>query len=149
MRFEISELERRDIDAATKLYIEVFAQQPWCENNKYDDIRHYIERLNQMNTNHCYLYKMDGQIIAIALGFVKPWHKGLEYQLDNFFVTSVYQKKGYGADFLKAIKMDMKKIGVGNIILETNKDTPAEYFYLKQDFFPETNTRTLRLVCAV
>lgn len=102
MRFEISELERRDIDAATKLYIEVFAQQPWCENNKYDDIRHYIERLNQMNTNHCYLYKMDGQII-----------------------------------------------GVGNIILETNKDTSAEYFYLKQDFFPETNTRTLRLVCAV
>lgn len=149
MSIEISELRRNDVDVVTQLYIEVFAQQPWNENNNYDDIRRYIERLNKMNTNHCYLYKQDDQIIGAALGFVKPWHQGIEYQLDNFFVSPAFQKKGYGSEFLKAIKADMHKIGVGNIILETNKETPAEHFYLKHGFLSETNTRALTLVCDV
>lgn len=64
-------------------------------------------------------------------------------------MSPAFQKKGYGSEFLKAIKADMHKIGVGNIILETNKETPAEYFYLKHGFLSETNTRGLTLVCAV
>ncbi|MDV7687638.1 GNAT family N-acetyltransferase [Oenococcus oeni] len=141
------QLSVNDADVVTKLYIKVFSQYPWHEDNKYDDISNYIIHLLQMNTNRCYLYKDDNELVGVALGFVKPWYKGVEYQLDNFFISSDHQHQGFGSDFLKEIKRAMHKIGVENIILETNKDTPAEHFYFKNGFTSVTDPHSLSLVC--
>ncbi|MDI4585221.1 GNAT family N-acetyltransferase [Oenococcus sp. UCMA 14587] len=141
------QLNVNDVDTVTRLYIKVFSQYPWHEENKYDDISNYIKRLFQMNTSHCYLYEGDNELIGVALGFVKPWYKGMEYQLDNFFISPNRQHQGFGSDFLKEIKHAMLKIGIENIILETNKETPAEHFYFKNGFRSVTDPRSLMLVC--
>nr|WP_239643063.1 GNAT family N-acetyltransferase [Oenococcus oeni] len=93
------QLSVNDVDVVTKLYIKVFSQYPWHEDNKYDDISNYIIHLLQMNTNRCYLYKDDNELVGVALGFVKPWYKGVEYQLDNFFISSDHQHQGFGSTF--------------------------------------------------
>ncbi len=87
-----------------------------------------------MNTNRCYALWQGKQLIGVALGFSKPWHRGIEYQLLDLFVAVDQQKKGAGTHLLETIKADLSVAGIPNIILETDKGTPAEQFYLKHGF---------------
>lgn len=147
MKPEITFLTTDDIAQATTLYIDVFSKAPWCEQNDYDDIFRYITRLLQMNTNRCYVYKKSDHIIAMALGYVKPWHLGVEYQLDNFFVDANYQGQGVETELLVSIKNDLIKNDIPAIILETESHTPAEKFYRHNGFDALAAQRSLTLTC--
>nr|MWN20662.1 hypothetical protein [Leuconostoc lactis] len=67
--------------STTELYQTVFSQAPWFETHALPDVSQYISRLLAMNTNRCYAIWEAKQLIGVALGFSRPWHRGVEYQL--------------------------------------------------------------------
>ncbi|CCJ67118.1 Acetyltransferase [Leuconostoc pseudomesenteroides 4882] len=78
---------------------------------------------------------------------MKPWHLGVEYQLDNFFVDANYQGQGVGTELLASIKNDLIKNDIPAIILETEMHTPAEKFYRRNGFEGLAQQRSLALTC--
>lgn len=136
MDYHISKLNESHVDAVASLYVDVFSREPWNEKNDYKEIVLYIERMLSLNSNQSFLYTENDQLIGVALGFVKPWYKGKEYILDTFLIHPNYQKNGRGKIFLSEIKIHLNKQGIEDIALDTDKNTPAERFYLKNGFKP-------------
>ena len=99
-----------------------------------------------MNTNRCYAIWEAKQLIGVALGFSRPWHRGVEYQLLDLFVAADQQKKGVGTLLLETIKADLSSVDIPHIILETDKGTPAEQFYYHNGFTVQPDQRALTLV---
>lgn len=75
MTKQVVRLTAADITAAAQLYQTVFAQAPWLETHALPDVTQYITRLLAMNTNRCYALWQGKQLIGVALGFSKPWHR--------------------------------------------------------------------------
>lgn len=146
MHRQVTRLTAENIITAAKLYQAVFAQAPWHETHELDHIVQYMTQLLAMNTNRCYLYWINNKVVGVALGFSKPWHQGLEYQLLDLFVAESQQKKGIGTLFLHMIKADLSAANISHLILETDEGTPAEQFYYKNGFTSQRNQRSLTLV---
>lgn len=134
MGHRIIKLEEKNIDEVVSLYIDVFSREPWNEKNESNEIRLYVERMLNLNSEQSFLYTENKHLIGVAIGFVKPWYKGEEYILDTFLIHPNHQKKGLGQLFLTELKKTLNNQGVENIALDTDKHTPAERFYLKNGF---------------
>ncbi|QEA46398.1 GNAT family N-acetyltransferase [Leuconostoc citreum] len=134
MGHRIIKLEEKHIDEVVSLYIDVFSREPWNEKNESNEIRLYVERMLNLNSEQSFLYTENKHLIGVAIGFVKPWYKGEEYILDTFLIHPNHQKKGLGQLFLTELKKTLNNQGVENIALDTDKHTPAERFYLKNGF---------------
>ena len=136
MDYHISKLKKNHVEAVASLYVDVFSLEPLNEKNDFKEIVLYIERMLSLNSNQSFLYTENEQLIGVALGFVKPWYKGEEYILDTFLIHPNYQKNGRGQIFLSEIKINLNKQGIEDIALDTDKNTPAEKFYLRNGFKP-------------
>ncbi|WP_229049431.1 hypothetical protein [Leuconostoc lactis] len=105
MTKRVGRLTAVDITAAAQLYQTVFSQAPWFETHALSDVSQYISRLLAMNTNRCYAIWEAKQLIGVALGFSKPWHRGVEYQLLDLFVAADQQKRVSAPFCLKRLKL--------------------------------------------
>ena len=76
----------------------------------------------------------NNKIVAISIGMKKPWMNGMEYYIDEFCISHNMQGKGFGSQFLSKIEKDLKKLNLNGIILNTEKDYPAQKFYEKNGF---------------
>lgn len=116
------------------LYQEVFSKEPWLENSDRDDVERYF--LNFMDGNKFvgYVVEANDKIIAVSIGFLKPWIKGEEYYIDQFYVDYNSQGKGIGTFFLSKIKEQLKELGINAIILATERGFPSYDFYKKNGF---------------
>ena len=116
------------------LYQEVFSKEPWLENSDRNDVERYF--LNFMDGNKFvgYVLKANNKIIAVSIGFLKPWIKGEEYYIDQFYVDYNSQGKGIGTFFLSKIKEHLIELDIHAIILTTEKEFPSYNFYKKNGF---------------
>jgi GNAT superfamily N-acetyltransferase len=117
------------------LYQQVFSKEPWFEQNSYSDVERYFLTFLENNKFVGYVIKNNEKIIAVSLGFLKPWIKGEEYYIDQFYVDYDLQGKGIGTFFINEIKKGLVKKGIHAMILATEKEFPAFDFYRKNGFF--------------
>lgn len=116
------------------LYQDVFSKEPWYENSDRKDIERLF--LNFMDNNKFigYVGKSNNKIVAVTIGFLKPWIQGEEYYIDQFYVDYSSQGKGIGTCFLNKIKEHLIGIDIHAIILSTEKGYPSYGFYKKNGF---------------
>lgn len=132
---KFSSWDNHYLDEAVKLYIDVFTKEPWNDEITYDEIAIYFERLLKMNTFEGYIVLSEsGDLLAVSVGFIRPWFKGMEYHLDSFYIAPDCQGKGVGTVFLTEIKKALFQKNIPSIVLDTNVGYPAEYFYRKNKF---------------
>lgn len=86
------------------LYQDVFGKEPWFEKSERSDVERFF--LNFMDSNKFvgYVAKKDEKIVAVSIGFLKPWINGEEYYIDQFYVDYNLQGQGIGSMFLEKIK---------------------------------------------
>ncbi len=77
---------------------------------------------------------LEGRIVGASFGFIKPWQRGFEYYINEFFVDTAVQGKGVGTLLLKQIAAEIKGKNMNAIILTTQKAFPAYGFYVKNGF---------------
>lgn len=68
------------------------------------------------------------------MGHIKHWFSGTEYCIDELCIAPEKQGKGIGTAFLKQIEDDIRRMGLKQIFLQTERDVPAYHFYLKNGF---------------
>lgn len=129
-------IETTDFPLIVQKYIDVFAAEPWNETHDPAQINEYVQNLYAMNTFIGFLAYDDdsNDFIGVALGFNKPWYQGTEYILDTFFVDNKKQHSGLGTVLLKQVKQELHKRSISAIMLDTDRGTPAEKFYIKNGF---------------
>lgn len=131
----LKKFKRRMLQESVDLFIDTFTKEPW------KDVYESREKIVDFFRNHYknnyfvgYAAKQGKRIVALSIGMKKPWVKGVEYYIDEFFVSHDLQGKGIGTWFLKAIEEDIKKRGLEGMILNTERGYPAQKFYEKNGF---------------
>ena len=132
---KLLKIEEKMFDACVDLYMDTFSKEPWFD--VYDSRNQALNFFtNHYNNNYFVGYGgyLNDQLVALSIGMKKPWIKGFEYYIDEFCVSQQLQGKAIGSWFIKAIEDDIKKQGMNAIILNTEKDYPAQKFYEKNGF---------------
>lgn len=81
-----------------------------------------------------YVLKSGMNVIALSVGYKKPWIDGIEYYIDQFCVDYNYQGQGTGSLFIKLIENEILNEGLNAMILNTESGYPSEKFYIKNGF---------------
>lgn len=124
-----------DVLEIAELYIQTYQAPPWNETYlSTDPIQQFIESHLSNNYFLGYVGLFEGSIVAVSIGFKKPWPQGMEYYIDEFFVDYKMQYKGIGKSFMKYIEKDVKDNGLNAIILNTEQGYPSEKFYIKNGY---------------
>jgi len=123
------------VDACVDLYMKTYSQEPWNESWDSRDVVEKFYRNHFANNYFLGFVAYRGEsLIGVCVGFLKPWIKGMEYYIDDFFVSSDYQGQGIGTAFMAAIKKELISQDIRAIILSTQRDYPAHKFYEKMGF---------------
>ena len=131
-RIIIPKLE--DIQAYAKLYVNAYQTEPWNETYEVTEVERYISSYLNSDTKVCFALQ-DGDVIkGVALGFVVPSISGPYFRLEDIFIDSIEQRKGYGSVFMELLYIEAAKLGCDSLILGTQKDFPSHHFYLKNGF---------------
>ncbi len=77
----------------------------------------------------------DSKIVAVCLGHRRSWWMGKEFIMDEFFVETGRQGNGIGTKTVKSLVDILQEEGYTRLTLLTNRNIPAEIFYLKNGFY--------------
>lgn len=132
---KLAPLDASNLAASVALFIDTFTQAPWYDKfESTKQVETFFE--NHLANNYFvgYVLYTGEAVIALSLGFKKPWINGMEYYIDQFCVGIPYQGQGIGSQFMQLIEADISRKSLGAIILNTEAGYPAEQFYLKNGF---------------
>ena len=132
---KLAPLDASNLAVSVALFIDTFTQAPWYDKfESTKQVETFFE--NHLANNYFvgYVLYTGEAVIALSLGFKKPWINGMEYYIDQFCVGIPYQGQGIGSQFMQLIEADISRKSLGAIILNTEAGYPAEQFYLKNGF---------------
>ncbi len=134
-KFDFIVLDDSLLPRAAALFREAFAGEPW--NDDWSDeaqLLEYIKDISMSRNALNYGLMIDGELAAAALGSVRHWWEGTNYNIEEFFIAPKLQGQGLGTRFMELIEEDIKKRGLAGIFLQTDSDKPAYRFYKKNSF---------------
>lgn len=133
--FEIKELSLKNLDEIKKLFREVFMSPPWNDDwSDENQLNEYLLDLMEVRTPLIYGFYVEGVLTAVSIGSIRHWWGGTEYHVEEFFVRTTEQKKGYGTEFFNLIEKSIPEKGAAQIFLQTESNVPAYDFYKKRGF---------------
>jgi len=138
---EIRKFTPELLERCTDLYMETYSKEPWNESwDSRDVVVNFYK--NHYNNNYFrgFVAVKDGKIVGVSAGFLKPWIKGMEYYIDDFFISPDYQGQGIGKKFMAAIKDELLSQDIHAIMLNTERGYPAYSFYKNVGFTADENS---------
>lgn len=131
---EIRLFEKNDLLKCTRLFIDVFNQEPWNDKWTEERARQYL--LDYTNTpGFMGIIAVKGEeIIGFIFGASKVWWNGNEFFINEMCVTIEKQKNGIGSMLLTYLLKELRSKNISNLSLLTNRGIPAEAFYKKNEF---------------
>jgi len=128
------------LDECVDLYMKTYAQAPWNESwESRDVVANFYKNHYANNYFVGYVAMKDEKIAAISAGFLKPYIHGMEYYIDDFFVSTDYHRQGIGSKFMAAIKKELLSQNIHAIMLNTERGYPAQQFYERAGFEVDEN----------
>lgn len=129
------------LDECVELYMKTYSQEPWNESwDSKDDVIHLIQNHYANNYFLGFVVVKDEKIVGVSIGFLKPWIKGMEYYIDEFFIHSDFHRQGIGSKFVAAIKNELCSQNIHAIMLNTERDYPSYKFYESIGFKVDKST---------
>ncbi len=129
------------LNEVTRLFLNVYQREPWCDEwPSYETARIYLTEFIDNPHFIGYLLLDNANVIGGCFGHKKTWWQGVEFFVDEFFIDTNEQGKGYGTLFMNHIKADLSAKGFEAITLLTERGYPAEKFYKKNGFTDKSRT---------
>lgn len=125
-----------DLDECACLFKNVFSADPWYDEwVSMNQSRTYLKELIENPVFEGFLMCKDSKIVAVCLGHRRSWWRGKEFFVDEFFVETGRQGNGIGTKTVDFLVNTLQEDGYTRLTLLTNKNIPAETFYLKNGFY--------------
>jgi aminoglycoside 6'-N-acetyltransferase I len=125
-----------DLDECVILFKNVFSADPWYDEwASLDQSRNYLSELIENPVFEGFVIRENSKIVAACLGHRRSWWMGKEFFVDEFFVENEKQGNGIGAQLLDYVVSELARERYTRLTLLTNKEIPAENFYLKNGFY--------------
>lgn len=106
----LKELSIEYIEEIKQLFVEVFTNEPW--NDDWSDPKqlheYLIDLIDNRNSMTFGLYE-DDYLIGLSMGSILHFHNGTEYYIFEFCIKEEKQGKGIGTQFLKKLRILLKK----------------------------------------
>ena len=135
-KLEIRKFRLDDTDNCTKLFKDVFSDYPWYDNwVSFKQARKYLIELIENPAFEGFVVYEDSDIVAACFGHKRSWWMGKEFFIDEFYVSNLKQGNGVGTKLLNHVKESLIQEDYSRLILLTNKEIPAEDFYIKNGFY--------------
>ena len=132
---ELKELTIQDRASITNLFRSVFTNEPWNDDwSDHAQLDAYIHDLIGQDNSLTLGYYDGDHIVALAMGHIKHWCAGTEYNIDELCVDREMQGGGIGSMFLGEIERFLSGRGISRIFLQTDRDMPAYTFYIHRGF---------------
>lgn len=137
---EVKQLDLAMLDEAILLMKTTFALPPW--NETWTDARakarlleflHAPKGLNYVCFDH-------EKMVGVLCSHLFTFHFGVELMIDDFFIHPEYQQQGIGKKMLAHLIKESRPHHVVSLVLNTEKGSPAEQFYLAQGFQQQDST---------
>lgn len=125
-----------DLAECARLFKSVFSADPWYDKwVSLDQSRNYLKELIENPVFEGFVMCEDSKIVAVCLGHRRSWWMGKEFFVDEFFVENGRQGNGIGTKTVDFLVKTLREDGYTRLTLLTNKNIPAETFYLKNGFY--------------
>jgi len=133
---EIRKFNASDLDNCAKLFKKVFSSYPWYDDwRSLEQARNYLNELIINPAFEGFVACESSDIVAVCLGHNRSWWNGQEFFVDEFFVENEMQGNGIGTKLLAEVSNYLAGENYISLTLLTNKEIPAEVFYLKNGFY--------------
>jgi GNAT superfamily N-acetyltransferase len=144
-KLEIRKFSFEDMDNCAKLFKNVFSAYPWYDNWVSDDqARKYLIELIENPVFEGFVVYEGSNIVAVCFGHKRSWWIGKEFFIDEFYVSNLKQGNGLGTQLLDYVKKTLIQEDYSRLVLLTNKEIPAEDFYIKNGF--HTNQSRISMI---
>lgn len=135
----IRDLIAADLAPCARLYVSVFAADPWNETWSHADAS---RRLAEIRATPGALGLVatpteapDADSIAFVIGFAEQWRAGeRHFYIKEMCVHPDHQRQGLGSALLQQLVARLKPLGVNVFYLLTARGGPAEAFYAHNGF---------------
>lgn len=134
---EIKEVCLAHIKEVSSLFNHVFSQEPWNDKWNEESLSIYMKELLGNRFSLSFGLYDEGQLIGIALGHIKHWYNGNEFWIDEFGIDAKHQSQGIGSQFMDLVIDYTKRKDIQRIMLITERNFPAYYFYQKNNFIEQ------------
>lgn len=133
---DFSSFSWEDLDESAELFKNVFSMDPWNDEwVSLDQSRNYLRELVANPVFEGFVVREDSEIVAVCLGHRRSWWMGKEFFVDEFFVENVRQGNGIRSKTIEYLVKTLINEGYTRLTLLTNREIPAETFYLKNGFY--------------
>ena len=138
----IREFKVTDMDRCVQVFVKVFSQEPWGDQWPTSQrAREYLLDLANAPGFRGFVGHEESTILGLCFGHKVRWWAGDEFFVDEFCIDSDAQGAGLGTRLMEHIRKALVQEGMQFMVLLTDKQTPAESFYVKQGF--ETSAKTV------
>ena len=131
---DIRRVNKDHINDIANLLVNTFNLEPWNESWTHKMAKERISGLIFNPMAIAYAAIQDNELIACLIGYKTNYMLSKEFYIEEFFVSTYFQNKGYGTAILEFIESDLEREGVVSLTLLTEHGFPSEKFYEKNGF---------------
>lgn len=141
INLELRRFSSDDVFQCVELFMRVFSSDPWFDNwLSFDYVNDYLNELILNPVFMGFVAREDsGEIAAVCFGHKKSWWMGKEFIIDEFYVKNDRQGKGIGSLLMDYMVDILSENDYKRLILTTNRNIPAQWFYIKNGFVNNEN----------
>ena len=138
---ELREFSPEDLESCVQVFVEVFRQPPWNDRwPSFERAQQYVSDLTGIPGFRGFLALQGGEIAAFCLGHRRRWWQGDEYYVNEMGVLPAQQHSGVGSKLIAFAEERLRQNGMQYVALLTERDIPAERFWLKQGYRQDRQT---------
>lgn len=135
----IRELEFQDIEKCAEILCDVYNNEVWQCKWSLALAREYLLDFYNSKKFVGYVLELDSEVCGAILSHEQIWWDNSELYIDELFILSSLQGKGYGRELVEIVETYVKNHNLAGITLTTNVHTLAPEFYKKIGFIENEN----------
>ena len=125
----VKEMNITEVGDCVQVYKNAYAEAPWKESYQQEDVEKYIMEYIESQVYRAFVIKTSEETVGMAMGAQIPFPGKDFFRVEDFCIEPRFQGKGYGRALLEGVENAIKKQGIDEIIISTQKDTSAYLFY--------------------
>ncbi|MFV0441633.1 MAG: GNAT family N-acetyltransferase [Lachnospirales bacterium] len=143
-KIEVVDFEKDHISNCIKMFYEVYTKHPFeYDWLKEGEAEKYIKDIYNTPNFLGFTLMKNSFIIGFCFGVHINYFKNNLYKINEIFVKSDMQGKGYGCAFVEEIEHKLKDLDIGFITLDTNLESRSIKFHEKNGFIKSKKNVTM------